>query len=528
MKYLLKILFTVAVTVVFSHSVTAQKKKETVLPKNFDAYVEEVMKQFEVPGLAIGVVINGEVVLEKGYGVREMGKNVPVDANTLFPIASNSKAFTATALALLVEEGKLEWDAPVIKYLPWFRLSNSYVTEHLSIRDLLVHRSGIAPYAGDLLWYPPTSYTREEIVYRLRYLPLANSFRNKYAYDNVFYIVAAEVIKEVSGTEFEDFISERIFSKIGMNNSLSKITAYSNATNKVSAHAHVNGNLKIIAGDSGTGLGDVVNAAGGISSSVTDMNKWMITQLDSGRAGNGQLLFHPATSRELWTGVVTIPVGRVNEWIRPAQSDGSSYALGFRILNYRGEKMVTHGGKLDGYVSFVNMIPGYHAGIVVLTNQESSNAYRAIINKLADHIMKKDEFDWLAGYKKEEIRRFENYRNIETKAVSNRNENSKPSLPLKNYAGKFYDQWYGNISVEFENGKLIMRFEHTPQLVGELEFWQYNSFVVRWYNRNLKADAYVNYSLDENGKITGIKMKAVSPVTDVSFDFHDLDIKPRK
>src|SRR5690606_13743103 len=244
------------IAVLFSANLIAQNNYNNLLPKNFDLYVAEVMKEFEVPGMAIGVVKDGKVILEKGYGIKEIGKQEKVDANTLFPIASNSKAFTATALALLVEEGKLAWDAPVLNYLPWFRLSDSYVTENLSIRDLMVHRSGIAPYAGDLLWYPATTYSRKEIVYRLRFLPLANSFRNKYAYDNVFYIVAAEVIKEVSGLEFEEFLSSRIFSAIGMNRSLSKITDFSKASNKVSAHAHVNGSLKIISGDEGTGLTD--------------------------------------------------------------------------------------------------------------------------------------------------------------------------------------------------------------------------------------------------------------------------------
>lgn len=519
---------TIFIAVLFSANLIAQNNYNNLLPKNFDLYVAEVMKEFEVPGMAIGVVKDGKVILEKGYGIKEIGKKEKVNANTLFPIASNSKAFTATALALLVEEGKLEWDAPVLNYLPWFRLSDSYVTENLSIRDLMVHRSGIAPYAGDLLWYPATTYSRKEIVYRLRFLPLANSFRNKYAYDNVFYIVAAEVIKEVSGLEFEEFLSSRIFSAIGMNRSLSKITDFSKASNKVSAHAHVNGSLKIISGDEGTGLTDVLNGAGGISSSVADMNKWLITQLDSGRSGNGRVLFSQNTSRELWTGVVPIPTIKVNDWIKPAQAEAGSYALGFRIHYYRGEKMVAHGGKLDGYVSYVNMIPGYNAGIVVLTNQESSNAYRAIVNHIADHIMKKPSFDWLAGYIKEEARRFENYRNVESLAVLNRDESSKPLLPLKDYSGKFYDDWYGDISINYENDKLIMKFEHTPQLRGEMEFWQFNSFIVKWYNRNLKADAYVTFSIDEKGKITGIKMKAVSPVTDVSFDFHDLDIKPKK
>lgn len=506
----------------------AQKVNNNSLPLNFDNYVNEVLKAFEVPGAAIAIVKDGKVLLSKGYGVKEMGKNEVVDSHTLFPIASNSKAFTATALALLVEEGKLNWDSPVMHYLPGFRMANPYVSEHLSIRDLMVHRSGIAPYAGDLLQFPPTNFTREEIVYKLRYLPISTSFRSTYAYDNVLYLVAAEVIKAVSGKDWEEFVKEKIFNTLGMTESISRFSDFHKARNKASSHAHVNGNLQILKNFEAQGLSDVSNPAGGIASNVSDMAKWMITQLDSGRIAPQSQLFSPQTTVQLWTGVTPMPFVKEKPWVSLAQTDLNSYALGFRTYTYRGEKMVTHGGKLDGFVSFVNLIPALNAGIVVLTNQESSNAYRAIINKVIDHLLGKEPYNWIEGYRKEEDRKFENIEKVEKQMVAERSSNTIPPMPLSQYAGAFYDEWYGNITIALKGGSLIMQFDHSPLLIGTMEYWQYNSFIVRWYNKDLKADAFVNYSFDENGKITHIKMKAVSPATDVSYDFHDLNIKPKK
>src|SRR2546425_6411012 len=189
------------------------------LPRDFDAYVARSMKQFEVPGLAIAVVKDGKVVLAKGYGVRRLGDSARVDERTLFGIASNTKAFTATAIGILVEEGKLQWDAPVVNYLPWFQMYDPFVTRELTIRDLLVHRSGLGLGAGDLLWWPTSTYDRKEVARRLRYIKPATSFRSAYAYDNVLYLAAGQVIETVSGQSWEDFVQSRILARVGMTGS---------------------------------------------------------------------------------------------------------------------------------------------------------------------------------------------------------------------------------------------------------------------------------------------------------------------
>src|SRR5690242_9941123 len=239
---------------------------------DIDTSIARVLKEFQVPGISLAIVKDGTVVIAKGYGVRKLGEPTPVDGKTNFGIASNTKCFTATALGTLVDEGKVEWDAPVIKYLPWFRMYDPYVTHELTVRDLLVHRSGLGLGAGDLLWWPASTYDRHQIASRLRYIPLATSFRSAYAYDNVLYLVAGEVIEALSGTSWEDVISTRILRRIGMSDSNVRHSDAAHGGNVAAPHAKVDGRVRPIAPfDS-----DNTNPAGGINSSAADLAKWMI------------------------------------------------------------------------------------------------------------------------------------------------------------------------------------------------------------------------------------------------------------
>ena len=217
------------------------------VPPDIDATVARAMKAFEVPGLALAIVKDGKVVLAKGYGMRTLGQPATVDAKTLFGIASNSKVFTATALGLLVEEGKVAWDAPVVDYLPWFMMSDPYVTRELTVRDLLVHRSGLGLGAGDLLWWPESTYNRRQVAERLRFIKPATSFRSAYAYDNVLYLVAGEVIQAVTGRTWEDFVLERILKKVGMTGSNVRHSAAAEGGNVATPHARVEGAVRPIA-----------------------------------------------------------------------------------------------------------------------------------------------------------------------------------------------------------------------------------------------------------------------------------------
>ncbi len=491
-------------------------------PKDLDAYVERVRKEFEVPGIALAIVKDGKVVVAKGYGVRKLGEPAPVDARTLFGIASNTKAFTATALGLLVEEGKLEWDAPVVRYLRWFQLSDPYVTRELSVRDLLVHRSGLGLGAGDLLWWPPSNYNRKEIARRLRYIPLATSFRSAYAYDNVLYLIAGEVIETISGQTWEDFIASRILAKVGMTGSNVRHSEAGTGTNVAAAHAPVDGKVRPVA----PFASDNTNPAGGINSNAEDMAKWMIVQLDSGRIADGGRLFSPRTTQQLWSMVTPIPLGEQAPELAALRANFYGYALGFGVRDYRGKKVVSHTGGLPGYVSKVAMIPELKLGVAVLTNQESGAAFESITFRIFDHYLGTPVYDLVAAYEKVRTRVDAMISAAEKSANAARDNTSRPSLPLAKYAGTYTDAWYGEVMITPENGKLAIRFSPSPALVGDLEHWQYDTFIARWKDRELRADAFVTFALNPDGSIDQVKMQAVSPATDFSFDFHDLLLKP--
>ncbi len=512
---------TLAVLLALSSEAAAQAKASAP-PADLDSYVAQVMAAFQVPGIGLAIVKDGQVVLAKGYGVRRLGDPGPVDAHTLFGIASNTKVFTATALGLLVEEGKLEWDAPVIRYLPWFRMSDPYVTSEMTIRDLLVHRSGLGLGAGDLLWWPTSNYERKEIVRRLQYLPLATSFRSAYAYDNVLYGVAGEVIEAVSGKPWEDFVGTRILAKVGMTESSVRHSAAGNGGNVASPHAPIEGKVRPVA----PFTSDNVNPAGGINASATDMAKWVIVQLDSGRVADGSRLFAPRLTRQIQSIVTPIPIGNPPPGLAPARSNFRGYGLGEDIEDYRGRKLVSHTGGLPGFVSQVSMIPDLRLGVVVLTNQESEAAFQSITYKVLDHYLGAAGYDWLGAFRTLGARQDSALTAFERSSQATRNLNAKPSLPLEKYAGRYLDRWYGEIGITMENGKLVIRFSHSPSLTGDLEPWQYDTFIARWRDRALRADAYLTFSLNPDGSIDQAKMKAVSPATDFSFDFHDLLLRP--
>jgi CubicO group peptidase (beta-lactamase class C family) len=491
-------------------------------PTGLDDLVTAVMEAFEVPGIGLAIVKDGKVVVARGYGTRRLGESAPVDGKTLFGIASNTKVFTATALGLLVEEGKLDWDRPVIDYLPWFRMSDPYVTRELTVRDLLVHRSGLGLGAGDLLWWPPSTYTRGEIARRLRHIPLAASFRSAYAYDNVLYIVAGEVIEAVSGESWEDFVVKRILAKAGMSGTNVLHSSATSGGNVATTHARVEGRVRPVA----PFASDITNPAGGINSSAEDMAKWMNVLLAGGKLPDGSRLFSEATWRQLTALVTPMPLAEPPAEISASRSGFRGYALGLEARDYRGRKILTHTGGLPGYVSRVTTVPDLQLGVAVLTNQESGEAFNAITFWVLDHFMGARDTDWLAAYTTLRGRAAARLSEQEKAQAVKRAVSSSPSLPIERYAGTYTDAWYGDVVIAMEEDRPVMRFSRTPSLVGDMEHWQHDTFVVRWRDRELRADAFVTFALNHDGSIERAKMSAVSQATDFSFDFQDLLLRP--
>ncbi len=510
---------------IFPQVLPAQKNAEKP-PPDLDGYIAKVLKVFEVPGVSVSIVKDGKVILAKGYGIKKVGEKDPVDKHTLFSIASNSKAFTTTALAILVEDGKIKWDDPVINYLPWFKMADSYVTTHLTIRDLLVHRSGLEGYAGDIMLFPPSTFSRKEIIQKITVLPLKYDFRTTYAYDNVLYVTAGELISVVSGMPWEEFIQTRIFDKIGMGESLSRFSDFKNQSNIATGHKRFGGRVRAIENFPNQMIGDAGNAAGGIVTNARDMAQWLITQLDSGLSANQTTIFSPASTKELWKVVTPIPVGTVDESLKPMQYNFHGYSSGFRISNYQQYKLVSHGGALDGFVSHVVLVPDLGLGISVFTNQESTGAYNAIIYHILDYYMKFPAFDWIAGYKNQldsSIARKEVQKQLNIiQPVSG----TKPSLSIEKYAGVYTDKLIGDLNISLNEGKMVLRFEQSPQLIADMNYFQYNTFVAKFRNHDFKADSYVTFLINASGKVDEVKLSIIDPDSDM--DFESLKFKPKK
>jgi len=499
----------------------AQTPAKAAPPPDLDAWVARAMRTFDVPGVALAIVKDDAVVVAKGYGVRKLGDPAPVDARTLFGIASNTKVFTATALGLLVEDKKIEWDAPVVRYLPAFAMWDPYVTRELTVRDLLVHRSGLGLGAGDLLWWPPSTYNRKEILHRLRFIPPATSFRSAYAYDNVLYLVAGELIEAVSGEPWERFVSSRILKRVGMTGSDVRHSAASGGGDVAAPHAPIDGRVRPIAPfDS-----DNTNPAGGINASAEDMAKWLRVLVSGGRLADGTRLVSAETARQLTTIVTPLPISEPPAELAPLAMHFHGYALGLDVRDYRGHQTVTHTGGLPGYVSRVIFVPDASVGVAVLTNQESGAAFDSIAFHVLDHYLGAPSFDWIDGYTKLRARA-EARANDEERRAAAHTPSSKPSLPLAAYAGTYRDAWYGDIAIVEEAGKLVMKFSHTPALTGELQHYDHDTFIARWRDRELRADAYVTFALTPDAAVDQAKMRAVSPETDFSFDFQDLLLTP--
>lgn len=495
---------------------------------DFDAYVESVRKQFDVPGIAVAIVQDGEIVLERGYGVRKLGENAPVDANTLFAIASNTKAFTAASLSILADEKKLSLDDRVIDHLPWFQMSDPYVTREMRIRDLLVHRSGLSLGAGDLLFWPATTYGTREIAERLRYVPLTGNFRSQYAYDNILYGVAQLVIEKASGQSYEQFLRSRIFGPLGMDDTRFNSDSIKPGDNVAIGHAKSDfKDLKPVPMMSWSN----VAAAGGIYSSAHDLTKWMNVQLNggiiSGEGDNAKRLFSAKRQKEMWSIVTPIPINDASvPELAPAVPNFLGYGEGWNLSDYRGQKLAWHTGGWPGMVSRLTLVPGKKIGVIVLTSQEVGAAFNAVTLRALDAMLGAPKTDWVAAYAKAVAKQQGNADEDWKKHVAARDAASKPSLPLAKYAGTYRDPWYGDVVVSQGGKGLQIQFSKTAQLLGDVEHWQHDVFLVKWRDRALNADAFLSFALTPDGAIREVRMEPVSPLTDFSFDFQDLRLTP--
>ncbi|MBB2151102.1 serine hydrolase [Pedobacter gandavensis] len=507
-----KIRLGVIVSVLFG--VTLSLNAQVLTNKQVDSLVEKTLTTFNVPGIAVAIVKDGKVIHAKGYGLRSLSTKEPVNENTFFGIASNSKAFTAAGLGILVDEGKLKWDDKVVDLIPGFKLYNPYVTQEFTVRDLLTHRSGLGLGAGDLMIFPDSNrVTKAELIHNMRYLKPVSGFRTKFDYDNLLYIVAGEVLAKVSGMSWEDFIETRIMRPIGMSQSSADYPRLKDKKNSIDAHTSIDGKLTVIS----KAFPEISNAAGGIWSNVTELSKWAIMQMNNGKYGEGlnKELFTAEVHREMWSPQTII-----------AGSAFNSYGLGWFLSSAKGKLQVSHTGGLSGIVTQVTLIPEMKLGIIVLTNQESGAAFSSITNTILDGYFDNKGRDRIATYKSNVMASEAEDKKVTDQiwaAITAEQRKNTQKVNLSIYEGSFTDPWFGEVIIKMQNGKPWFQSVNSPKLSGEMLPYKGNTFVVKWTDRSMHADAFAIFSLDKEGKAAGMKMEAVSPLTDFSYDFQDLD-----
>lgn len=463
--------------------------------EELDAYIERARRAWGVPGLAISIVSNDSVVFARGYGVLEHGRDSPVDEHTLFAIASTTKAMTAAALGMLVDEGTLDWDDPVRRHLPHFELADPYVARHTTVRDLLTHRVGVA--REDNVWIA-APIERSEIVRRVRHLDQESGFREGHYYNNLMYVVAGEVLAAAAGVAWDDFVAERIFEPLGMRRTTSRFEGVQARDNVSSSHVRSGGRILVMDRRNYDALGP----AGSVFSSAWDMAQWIRLHLNGGTF-EGRRLLARETLEEMHTPQVVMRMDSTVRRMFPTRNFGA-YGLGWLIHDYHGRKVVQHTGSVNYTRTQVGMIPSEGIGVVVMANLSSSTLQTALMFKVFDLLLGLPETDWSAEYLALAQRSATQAagRNAPVKAAGA--EARGPSLPLEEYTGTYADPLYGEVSVLSEGGRLVLRY--SPDYVADLEHWHFDTFRARWRTAGF-GSAFVTFGIDARGRARSLELE---------------------
>lgn len=470
---------------------------------DLDAYVRQTMQQWQVPGMAIAVVKDGKVVLARGYGVRELGKPDKVDADTLFDIGSNTKSFTAAALGTLVAAGKLDWDAHVVDHISGFRLRSPYVTQELTLRDLLSHRSG---YCDPGMWY---SSDASDVIARMRYQKPDYAFRARFCYNNIMYLTAARFIPAVTGESWNQYVAAHLFKPLGMTRTVTTDAEVAASSDVAAPHGMVDGKPAVIHRYWAHNM-DLMSAVGGINSSANDMSRWLLMLLADG-SYDGKAVLDRTTVAAMETPQIPVPtdagVGReIKAWM--PGGDFYSYGLGLLMNDYAGHKLVWHAGDIDGMASAMIMVPDQHLGIVVLTNMTESGSRFGVVMHILQQYLQQPASDvgavLYAQMQKDEAAD----KAADKKLADTRKPNSRSPLPLADYVGKYADDYNGNADVVMEKGHLVLRLGN-PDFVGDLQHWHDDTFHVSWRYRYY-GDAYVTFGQDLSGAVDKLSLPQMS------------------
>ena len=465
------------------------------LPENFDAWIESGRKDWKIPGMAVGIVKNGEVIYAKGFGEKQLGSGEMVDVNTIFSIASVSKNITAAALGILVDEGKIKWDDKITKHIPWFQLKDPWVTREITIRDALTHQVGLGRILGNRLQFM-TNSSRDSVLYQMRYMDLEKPFRSEFVYNNVMYALAGQIIEHVDGRTWDVFLKERLFEPLEMTSSSTSIKQLKSSDNLAYPHQEIEGKVVPIERRNWDNAGP----AGGINASLNDLNNWMLMQLGDSGSYKGKTIVSAQEMNE---------IHKPQMAHRPANalSGQSSYGFGWNILDYKGKRVLTHGGATDGFNTAMYLMPELDLGIVVVGNNFNSLG-NAVAYQVMDAYLGESNVDWNDRYLQSYLISFERAVLARDKIHKARVKSSKSSLDRDAYLGIYKSPGYGKVEVKKDGKDLVLHFWDSEGLEAKLEHWHYDTFRAVWRNP-AQREEFMQFHLGKDGKVEVLEFEFV-------------------
>ncbi len=501
MRILLKSLIVGTCSVLLCCAAVAAQQDIAAQVAKLDQFIENARQTWKVPGLSVGIVHDGKIVLNKGYGIRRDGSNDLVTSDTLFAIASNTKAFTTAALSILVERGKLNWDDRVRQHLPYFELYDSFVSDEMRVRDLVCHRSGLGTFSGDLLWYG-TPYSSEEIVRRARFLKPEGRFRDHYGYSNLMFIAAGEVIAKVSGKPWSEFVRDELLLPLGMNRTKWSIDQISPTDDAATPHKTLAEGNHTIAWSKW----DSMMAAGGLISSSTDMSQWIKLQLRQGELDPKGRLFSQQSSNEMWAAHTIIPIGEGSRRMFPG-THFRAYGLGWALMDQHGKKIVSHGGGYDGMYSCVMMVPEAKLGVVILTNSMTSLPNAIAYQVVEEFISPGSTRDFSQEYMANFLKDRKEFDERISKSTTVKQAGTSPSHALSAYIGKYRDAMYGDAEVLLVGDRLQLKLLPNPDLVADLSHMHFDTFQIQWQKELAWfGSGACQFELDIDGSVKSFRL----------------------
>lgn len=465
------------------------------LPENFESWIEAGRQDWEIPGMAVGIVKDGKVVYAQGFGNKLLGGTDKVDANTIFSIASVSKNITSAALGILVDEGKITWEDKIVQHIPWFQFKDAWITNEVSIKDALTHRVGLGRILGNRLQFM-TASSRDEVLYQMRYMDFEKPFRTSFVYNNVMYSLAGQIIEYTDGRTWDAFLKERLFEPLEMHSATTSITQLKASDNQAYPHQEINGKIVPISRRNWDNAGP----AEGVNASVNDLNKWMLMNLGTPGEYNGKQIVSEKQMNEIHKPQVTRPQAKAN-------GPQNTYGYGWNITDYKGMRVLTHGGATDGFNSAMYLVPELDLGLVVVGNTFNSFG-NAIAFQALDAYLGETERDWNTHYLENHKRSYARATAAKEKVDNARHKKTKPSLNLEAYVGKYISKGYGELEVKKVGKSLELHFWNTDGLVATLEHWHYDTFKAVW-NNPAQGEEFMQFHLNKTGEVEALDFEFV-------------------